>query len=304
MRFEKAQDPHTTVRALARALELLPALSPGIRLVGGLADAGAELKAPPDILLNLDWLARKLGRRLDAVEVRGILESLEFACTEVDARNFSVEVPTWRATKDIAVPDDLVEEVGRMIGYDSIPAAPPLVLCAPSYDPPEREFLRTVRRAIAAQGFTEVSNYSFISEQEARRFGFAVDDHVRVLNPIAAGQELLRRSLLPGIHRNIVENARHFDEFRLFEIGHEIHRNGDSKPDERPHLMAAVYTKDDGRAGLLELKRAAECLAVGLHLRPAAPRVWEHPTRCAELWWKRARDWADRRAAPGIDGNG
>jgi phenylalanyl-tRNA synthetase beta subunit len=72
---------------------------------------------------------------------------------------------------------------------------------------------------MAAQGYTEVSNYSFISEEEARRFGFAVEDHVRVLNPIAAGQELMRTSLLPGIHRNIVENAKHFDEFRIFEIG-------------------------------------------------------------------------------------
>ena len=51
-----------------------------------------------------------------------------------------------------------------------------------------------------------------------------VEGHVRVLNPIAAGQELMRTSLLPGIHANIVENAKHFDEFRIFEIGHEIHK--------------------------------------------------------------------------------
>ena len=122
------------------------------------------------------------------------------------------------------MPEDLVEEVGRMIGYDSIEPTPPLVPCAPSYDPPEREFLRGVKRMMAAQGYTEVSNYSFISEEDARRFGLAVEDHMRVLNPIAAGQELMRTSLLPGIHRNIVENAKHFDEFRLFEIGHEIHQ--------------------------------------------------------------------------------
>ncbi len=184
------------------------------------------------------------------------------------------------------MPEDLVEEVGRMIGYDSIPPVPPLVRCAPSYDPPEREFLRTVRRTMAAQGFTEVSNYSFISEEEARRFGFAVEDHVRVLNPIAAGQELLRTSLLPGIHRNIVENAKHFDQFRIFEIGREIHKQNEAKPDERPHLMAALYAKDDGRAGLLELKRTAECLAPGLQVRPAAPNAWEHTARCAEVWWQ------------------
>jgi len=97
-----------------------------------------------------------------------------------------------------------------------------------------------------------------------------------VLNPIAAGQELLRTSLLPGIHRNIVENAKHFDEFRLFEVGHEIHR-----ADERQHLMAAFFSKN---TGLLELKGIAEGLAPGLHVGEATPRSWEHPARCAELW--------------------
>jgi phenylalanyl-tRNA synthetase beta chain len=231
MRFEKAQDPHNTVRALARAVDLLPLLSPGIRSVGGLADRLAKLHHPAPVPLDLDWLGRKLGRALEPDEVKRILESLQFGVSENGYGKFWVTVPSWRATKDVAVPEDLVEEVGRMIGYDSIDPKPPLVPCAPSFDPPEREFLRGVKRMIAARGYTEVSNYSFISEGEARRFGLPVEEHIRVLNPIAAGQELLRTSLLPGIHRNIVDNARHFDEFRIFEIGHEIHK-ADTKPDE------------------------------------------------------------------------
>jgi phenylalanyl-tRNA synthetase beta chain len=279
MRFEKAQDPHNTVRALARAVDLLSILSPGIRLVGGLADRSAELTKPAPVALDLDWLARKLGRALDAAEVRRILESLQFKVDD----NFLVTVPSWRATKDVAMPEDLVEEVGRMIGYDSIEPQPPLVPCAPSFDPPSREFLRKVKRLMTARGYTEVSNYSFISEEEARRFGLKIEAHVRVLNPIAAGQELLRTSLLPGIHRNIVENAKHFDEFRIFETGHEIHA-AEGKPDERNHLMAAVFARDDGVAGLLELKRIAESLAPDVHVREAAARAWEHSARCGSLW--------------------
>jgi phenylalanyl-tRNA synthetase beta chain len=279
MRFEKAQDPHNTVRALARAIDLLPLISPGIRLVGGLADRLAQLHHPDRVPLDLDWVARKLGRVLEADEVKRILESLQFGVAENGYGKFLVTVPPWRATRDVATPEDLVEEVGRMIGYDSIEPKPPLVSCAPSFDPPEREFLRGVKRMMAARGYTEVSNYSFISEEEARRFGFAIEDHVRVLNPIAAGQELLRTSLLPGIHRNIVENAKHFDEFRLFEVGHEIH-SSEGKPDERQHLMAALFAT----SGMLELKRVAECLAPGLHVREASPKSWEHPARCAELW--------------------
>jgi phenylalanyl-tRNA synthetase beta chain len=280
MRFEKAQDPHNTVRALARAVDMLPLISPGIRLVGGLADRSAELREPVAVPLDLEWLARKLGRALESSEVRRILESLQFKVTGSRHGHFFVTVPSWRATKDVAMPEDLVEEVGRMIGYDSIDAKPPLVPCAPSFDPPEREFLRSVKRMMAARGYTEVSNYSFVSEEEARRFGLPLEEHVRVLNPIAAGQELLRTSLLPGIHRNIVENAKHFDEFRLFEIGHEIHAAA-GKPEERQHLMAALYSD----AGPLELERVAECLAPGLHVREASPQPWEHPARCAELWW-------------------
>ena len=281
MRFEKAQDPRNTLRALARALELLPILSPGIRLVGGLADCCGPLADPPAIPLNLEWLGRKLGRSMDAAEVRRILESLEFA---VDSE-FNVTPPTWRATKDVAMAEDLVEEVGRMMGYDSFPPTPPLVPCSPTYDPPAREFLRHVKRTMAAEGFTEVSNYSFISEDEARRFGLKPEDHVRVLNPIAAGQELMRTSLIPGIHRNIVENSRHFDQFRIFEVGHEIHKQHDAKPVEKAHLMLALYARDDGRAGLLELKRVAQFLAPGLEVRAADAQSFEHSTRAADIFW-------------------
>ncbi|MEP6714945.1 MAG: phenylalanine--tRNA ligase subunit beta [Terriglobia bacterium] len=272
IRFEKSQDPQNTLRALARAIELLPLVSPGIRLAGGLADRAADIPAPAPIPLDLDWLGRKLGREVP--EAPAVLRSLQFEVTD----DLLVTVPSWRATRDIAMPEDLVEEVGRMIGYDTIPATAPLVPCAPSYDPPERGFLRRVRRLVAAQGFTEVSNYSFISEEEARTFGFPIEDHLRVLNPIAAGQELMRTSLLPGIYRNIVTNAKHFDEFRIFEIGHEIHKG----PLELPHLTAAIYSKD---TALLELKRVAECLAPGIRVAAAQPQIWEHPARCVELWW-------------------
>ena len=281
MRFEKAQDPHNTVRALARALELLPQISPGIRLAGGLADAGSPYHSPAPIDLNLNWLARKLGRVLDPDEVFRILESLQFAVSDSGSESLHVGVPSWRATKDIAMPEDLVEEVGRMIGYDSIAPTPPLISCAPSYDPPEREFQRRIKRLIATQGYTEVSNYSFIGEEEASRFSLPGDDHVRVLNPIAAGQELMRKSLLPGIHRNITENAKHLDHFRIFEIGREIHGPGD----ERPHFVAAIFARDDGRAGLQELKRIGECLAPGAAAQPRDANPWEHPARCIAVVW-------------------
>jgi phenylalanyl-tRNA synthetase beta chain len=287
MRFEKSQDPHNTVRGLARAVELLELLSPGFRIVGGVADGWRPLPPPPPIEFPMDWLARKLGRRVADAEVRDILDRLSFGVSEARPGVLSVSVPSWRATRDIAVKDDLVEEVGRMIGYDSItPAAPLIAAQAPPVNE-ERAFHHAVRDMCAAQGFTEVYNYSFVSEEQARAFHLDPSAHLAVSNPIASDQGLLRMSLIPGIWSNIVENAKHLEHFRLFEIGLEIHRKDAGLPGEIPHLAAAVYARHgDGTAGLFEIKRLAECLMEGAEARPAAARECEHPARTAELLWR------------------
>ncbi len=280
MRFEKSQDPHNTVRALARAIALLREVSPGIRVAGGLVDAGGVPPAPPPIELPIPWLARKLGRAIDAPEARRILESLGFG-TLAQNGSLTVTVPSWRATKDISMKDDLVEEIGRIVGYDAITPRAPLVETTPPPAQPRRLLLRRLRAMAAAQGFTEVYNYSFVNEDEAARFGYAPAAHLRVLNPIVSDQSLLRVSLLPGIFRNLVSNARNFTSFRFFEIGNEIHPSGAGLPNEESHLAAALYSKDDGAAGLFEIKRLAECLVPGCEARPAEARAFEHPERAA-----------------------
>lgn len=285
MRFEKSQDPANTVRGLARALELFREVSPGIRLVGGVADQKRDLSPPPPILLPMDWLVRKLGREVAPAEVRDILERLYFGVREVASGTFSVTVPSWRATRDVSIKDDLVEEVGRMIGYDTITPRPPLMAVLEPPPDPERLFHRQVRTVFSQQGFTEVSNYSFLSEEQARALGFDPAQHLAVANPISAEQGLMRMSLLPGIFRNILENSKHFESFRLFEIGREIHKRPDGLPREIPHVMAAIYARD-GAADLGELRRVAECLLPGAEVRPAEPRSYEHPARAGEVLWR------------------
>jgi phenylalanyl-tRNA synthetase beta chain len=287
MRFEKAQDPANTVRGLARAIELLREVSPGIRLVGGVVDVKREMSAPPPIRLPLEWLERKLGRSIEPAEVRGILESLEFGVEEPQPGVFSVSVPSWRATKDISIKDDLVEEVGRMVGYGSITPKAPLVAAAVPPASPERRFHHELRNLFVDQGFTEVYNYSFIGEEAAKAFGFDPAQHVRVANPIASDQVLMRLSLLPGIWRNVLENAKHRESFRLFEIGLEIHRSANGLPDEVPHLVAAIFSRQgDGAAALSELKRTAECAMPGASAEPAEAVAYEHPSRSATIQWK------------------
>ena len=287
MRFEKSQDPANTVRGLARAVELLQELSPGIRLVGGLADQRKASTAPAPILLPMDWLIRKLGKEVSSGEVSDILQRLSFGVSAHAPGVFSVTVPSWRATKDVSVKDDLVEEVGRMIGYDSIEPRPPAVLTTVPPDNPERGFLRHARSIFAGQGFTEVYNYSFVVEADARAFGMDPAGHVTVANPIAPNQSLLRMSLLPELRGNVLENSKHSDSFRIYEIGREIHKQPRGLPREIPHLAAAIYSKEgDGAAGLFEMKRAAQCLMPGAEARPTAPRQYEHPARAAEIHWR------------------
>ena len=286
MRFEKSQDPENTVRALHRAVELIASVSPGIRLVGGLADQRAPQQPAPSIELPLEWLSRKLGRPIEEDEVRAILESLDFGVAAELPGVLSVTVPSWRATKDISIKDDLLEEVGRMVGYDSITPTAPRVAATVPFTDPARIYQRRVKSMVADQGFTEVHNYSFVSEEMAREFQMASDDHLAVANPIASNQTLMRRSLIPGIWNNILENAKHLPAFRLFEIGREIQKKESGLPDETPHLVAALYSRDDGAAGLFELKRVAECVMPGAEVRPAEARPFEHPERAATIEWR------------------
>jgi len=289
-RFEKAQDPKNTVRGLARAVDLLRQVSPGIKVIGGLADDMTEIPVPPEIALHTDWLARKLGRRVPTEEVTQILTSLEFGVEAVSEKTLAVTVPSWRATRDVSIKDDLVEEVGRMVGYDSIALEAPEI---PSTVPPpneERALHHDLRTLVADQGFTEIYNYSFHSDEMAVELGLNPEDHVKVINPIASDQGLMRLSLIPGILRNVRSNARHSAGFRLFEIGYEIHRNTDDPaklPHEIDHLTAAVYAREgDGAPGLFELKRLAECILPGCEVAPAESRSYEHPSRTHIVTWR------------------
>lgn len=286
MRFEKSQDPENTVRGLARAVALLQEVSPGIRLVGGLVDSYQPLPKVAPIVLATEWVQRKLGHPVTASEVRRILEGLQFGVTAgQQPGEFIVEVPSWRATKDISLREDLVEEIGRMIGYGEMTPTAPLV---PSVVPPAnptREYHHYLRDLVSAQGYTEAYNYSFLSDETIAEFGLAAQQPIRVLNPIASDQAYLRTSLVPRIVGNIRENRKHFDSFRLFEIGNEIHRNTQGLPTETAHLAAAVFAKDgDGSPNLFELKRLASCIVPNVTVRPCEALPYEHPARAAELY--------------------
>jgi phenylalanyl-tRNA synthetase beta chain len=283
VRFEKGQDPENTVRALARAVDLLQQISPGCEAAPPI-DVYARKSTPPKIQLDIDWVERKLGRKLSTEEVINIFKSLVFGVEQLDARKLLLTVPSWRATKDISIPEDLVEEIGRMVGYASIIPQAPAVLAAPTPRNLEHEQQRALRAALVGQGFTEVSNYSFISDADAAMFGYSTEKLLQVANPIIADQKYMRPALLPGIRRNLADNSRYFTDFRLFEIGRAYSKGADSVPKERTHLMAAIYGRETNGANLLEMKRVIQYLVAGHKVVPAkAHGKTMHPERAAHI---------------------
>lgn len=286
MRFEKSLDPENTVRGIARAVELLRRFMPQASISGGLADARGAVYAPPVISLPVELVTRKLGKGVSKQEVVHILQALGFTAVEEAPNLLMVTVPSWRATKDIGLRDDLVEEVGRMVGYGEITPAAPMVACVPPPQNPVRRYLRKVRRELADQGFSEVYSYSFVNEAEIRKFSLELADHIAVQNPIASEQTHLRSSLLPGLFRSLIGNVRHFQEFRLFEIGNEIHLGGAGElPREVAHAAALLFSLRGSEEELFEMKRVVECLLPAATVFPTEARPFEHPERTAEIRW-------------------
>ncbi len=273
MRFEKSLDPENTLRGLARAMALIETPPSG-----GVVDSRGVVPPKQTITLPVQFVSQKLGKSMTEEEISAILQALGFGVTVVSPGILSVAVPSWRATKDISLKDDLVEEVGRMIGYDQITPEPPVVASVVPPGNSMRLYCRQLRSQMASQGFTEVYNYSFISLNEATRFDFDPADLLAVANPIG-DMTHLRPSLLPGIWKNIVDNVRHFREFRLFEVGNQL-------PEDVPHLAAALYSAHGDEGDLFEMKRVLECILPSATLSAAEPLAYEHPARAAEINWK------------------
>ncbi len=293
MRFEKALDPENTVRGLARAVELIAGICPAARARGGISDARGAVTAPDPIRITVDFISKKLGKQLGEEQIRNILSALGFGVEAVGPKTLLVSIPSWRATKDISLKDDLVEEIGRIVGYGEITPAAPLVQCIPPPVSPVRSYQRKVRLDMAAQGFTEVYNYSFVNQTAVARFGLDTSTHIAVKSPIAAEHTHMRRSLLPGLFENIVNNTRNYRDFRIFEIGREIHPRAGAQetgqaglPDEVTRLVAALYNDTGDEQDFFELKRVLECVFPSASLQAAEPKVFEHPVRASTVEWR------------------
>jgi len=220
--------------AIQRAMVLIKELSGGT-IYKELIDVGKKKEAPKEIKLYFDYIYQLLGMKISKRDVVSILKRLNFKVLEEsrsNKKNYSrdfilVTVPSMRL--DISLPEDLIEEIGRVYGYDKIKEVFPKA----SLIPPQRNDVVIVsdiiRDNLKNVGFSEVLNYSFINENDKEIYGYGNDLLIEVIHPLSAEFKYLRPSLIPNLLKNVAFNSKNFDIIRLFEIGKVFFKNKKSK---------------------------------------------------------------------------
>jgi len=222
-RFERGVDPNLQERAMERATQLL------LECVGGNAGpvqvsgrTDAWVKEP--ITLRHARITRLLGHEIPATEVTRILSGLGMQCCENGTGVWSVTPPSWRF--DIAIEEDLIEEVARIYGYDNLPSAPaatPQVLQAISE---HRTATERCALQLVDRGYQEAITYSF-TDPAIQSVLFPGQATLALANPISAELGVMRLSLWPGLVQALLENQRRQQpRVRLFEIGRKFSADG------------------------------------------------------------------------------
>ncbi|WP_104203665.1 phenylalanine--tRNA ligase subunit beta [Billgrantia saliphila] len=215
-RFERGVDPRLTRDAVERATALLLEVTGGEP--GPLVEvtSAAHLPGERQVTLRAARLEQALCKALPGDEVADILERLGMAVSLVDD-GWQVQVPSWRF--DIAIEEDLIEEVARIHGYNRLPVRRPAARLALRPDHEARTPLSRLRRQMVARGYQEAVTYSFVAPELQKAL---LPDAVspRLANPISSDLSVMRASLFPGLVRALEYNLnRQQTRVRLFETG-------------------------------------------------------------------------------------
>lgn len=285
-RFEKSLDPALTEVALARAIHLILELCPGARLEGPLKTVGTWKAKKITLNIDPESICSKIGIQIPTPKMISLLTALEFEVKKV-GKKLSVTVPSHRASKDVSIEEDIVEEVARLYGYDAIPALLPQQPVKLPIENTERQLEHEARHILALQlGFTEVMNYSFYGADRLKKCGLNEKDHLRVLNYLSLDQSHMRTTLTPNLLANIAANARERELINIFELGHTYKEIGEFMPLEENRLSAAVAGTSEM---FYEAKGALETFLTAFHvknyeLKPSQkPLSYAHPKKSLDL---------------------
>ena len=291
-RFEKSLDPANTVLAVQRFVWLARSAWPNMTFASRLSDCYPAPAEPVVVEVDPDFAGRFMGRPITGQQIRDILTPLEFTVEEAGDK-LRVGVPSFRATKDISIEADVIEEIARYVGYGNIEPRLPQVTVR-SFAPNAVHELeqRTLRHWTAGLGYSEIHSYLWYDAEWCRILGFSPGKCLELRNPIAAGMHQLRRTLLPGLLAALERNRHHLAEFKLIELGSAF------APDEpqdgqtrRLAVLSARRHKDTEDTLLAELRGAVEIWAWQTLDRPATFRrtepdpaqPWQHEQKTAAV---------------------
>lgn len=243
-RFEKSLDPALTTIAIERFIYLLRLAHPDIKITSNLSDL--YLKPPKAITVQLDkaYLDRTIGKTLPAETITGILSALEFKVQHVDGQ-FTVDVPQFRATRDISMKIDLVEEVTRIYGYDNIEPQTVEVPLKPLDYNENRLIEHKIKELLAEKfGFSEVHSHTWYDNDFNKRMEIESAGEIQLVNPHAQEMNNLRTSIVPVMLQFAEKNVNQFPVIPLFEIGKVFYLDqAKNQCDERKHLCILLGDK-------------------------------------------------------------
>ena len=297
-RFERGVDPQQTVEHIERITQLILEICGTPETVcGPIDDQQPNMPQAQPVRLRVARAAKVIGMPLTQTQCADALSRLGLPLTQGDGV-LTVTPPSYRF--DLQIEEDLIEEVARMIGYDNLPAIPPLAPITAKLRPESERNGYAVRRTLAGLGYQETINFSFVEARwENELAGNA--DPVRLLNPIASQMSVMRSSLFGSLLQVLKFNlARKASRIRVFEIGRVFLKDTrvvDSdttvKGFHQPMRLAGLaygpadaphWGRKDSALDFFDVKGDLEQL-----LAPLAPEFVPathpalHPGRCAEV---------------------
>ena len=219
LRFEHGVDQNLTVLAINRAASLIQKAAGG-SVVQDLIDFYPKKVYPKKIKLDLNYVNKLLGVKISSREVKNILTRLGFKV--IGVRNpLTAQVPTFRL--DVVIPEDIIEEIGRIYGYDKVPSILPVASLVPPQRNDDVFWENALKKILKESGFTEVYNYSFQKDPSTRSTSSGQagsgQASVGVGNPTSQEDRYLRSSLIPNLLKNIEKNIKTFGQIIIFELG-------------------------------------------------------------------------------------
>ncbi|PIP14681.1 hypothetical protein COX47_03870 [Candidatus Roizmanbacteria bacterium CG23_combo_of_CG06-09_8_20_14_all_35_49] len=205
------------------------------------------------LVIGYELFGKKIGIEIPKKRINSILVNLGFGINYLEDSRIQVIVPSWRAN-DINIPEDLVEEVARVYGYQNIPSIlQPIVYID---QPKDMEdifvFQNKIKLLLKHLGLNEVINYSMISKSMIEDGGLKIENHLRLSNSISEEIEYLRTSLLPSLYKNIQDNSGRKEVMRFFEIAKVYWLKKNDLPDEVYKIGIATNTDYFDLKGIIE----------------------------------------------------